>query len=300
MNFLITIAAAAFLYTLISRVIQFKFGGQSEMMTKNKKINKLNKEYLNATKRGDDVIAKKIQEEQMKLMKGMWSSVITKMWVFIPILLLFFGFMYFLGAVNPYALDDIHVNTTLSPAMYVGNNTMKICEHYITNNKSDVWTAHIKGKIADKDIEKFPHFLVNTNDTSLFERAENGNEKGDFTVRAENNSYSTGEKVSLLVSSKNINKDTKGNVECSFDNGTYFYYNLGFTIPILHIRYITSYYWMFILLSIIFGFAISKFFNDGKSGKKGKDVKGNNNEKNEVNELNNKATNIMDVKDVKK
>jgi len=243
------------------------------MMARNKRINKLNKEYLDATKGGDGVLAKKIQDEQLKLMKGMWSSVITKMWVFVPILLLFFGFMYFLGAVNPYKSDDIYVNATLSPATYVGNHTMRICELFLKNKKSNVWTTHVKGKIDDKDVEKYPHFLVNTNDDSLFKRAENGNEKGDFSVRSEKNSYATGDTVKLFVKSEDINENTKGNVQCAFDNGTHFVYDLGFTIPLLNVRYITSDYWMFILLSIIFSFVVSKFFNDGKekNGKSKKD-----------------------------
>jgi len=247
------------------------------MMQKNKKINKLNKEYLDATKRGDTVLAKKIQEEQMKLMKGMWSAVIGRMWVFVPILVLFFGFTYFLSYVNPYASDDIHVPVNITPDMFVGNNTLQLCNITLTNEwvrknnaslHSGVWTVLVNGKIDNDDILQYAHFLINTKDTLLFERATSGNVKGDFKVRSDKESYSSGDTVKLYAYSPSISNDSRGSVECIFDNGTFFYFDLGFTIPILNMRYITSDYWMFIILSIMFGLGISTLFN--KTGGKGR------------------------------
>ena len=298
MDFIWIIAILALIYTILTRFIQFRFGGQNEMLKKNKLINKLNKEYLQATKRGDTVLAKKIQQEQMELMKGMWGSVINRLWVFIPILILFFLFTYTftLPQVNGYLRDDIHIPSTLTASAYLGNNTVELCNYTLHTKNQSVWTAHVKGKIGNEDVEAFPHFLVNTENKELFQRASSGNKKGDISITTDKQIYKNGETVIVLAKSDKISGNPNGKLECVFDNGTAFYFDLGFTIPIIHVRYITSDYWMFIILSIIFSFGISAVYKGDFTFPKNPDNHNNNNKDDDKDDNKSKDNNDDNMK----
>jgi hypothetical protein len=100
--------------------------------------------------------------------------------------------------------------------------------------------------------QNWSYILYNSNnDSDTFVEAP----KGDILeVRSDKKYYSIGESVKLYATDPS-HKATE--VDATLNNGTEFYVDLPFTIPIINVKRIHQPYWWFILISLITNLVIS-------------------------------------------
>ncbi len=257
-NFPLLIALVALLYSLITRVLQFKLGNQKEMEALQKQSKVLNEEFKQAQKDENQARMDLIMEKQKAHLGKMGPMMMGQFKVMAVILVFFFGFMWVIDAINPFVQDDILLRLVDDGSgcdSIPGDSIYSGCHTLSNIDNVGPWVATVSaydsggGEFA-KDSTYFIH------QDGLPDLLPLVKEKDPIEVNVEKTHYSTGETVKITaIPSKNASKLT-----AVLNNATWFYVDLPFTIPLLNVQRISQPYWWFIFVTIIAGLIITPLY----------------------------------------
>lgn len=261
----VLVTIAAIVYSFATREIQFKYGNQTQMTEFQKRSKELTDQMNEANKQKDQKKMEEIMKKQAQLMPEMSKLMLGQFKLMIPILLIFFAFTWLVGHFDPTATDDYILQLTDD-----GKNCDKIADDRIfsvcitpKNENYGVWQLDVKaingGNIAGENSTYFYY----VKEDMTFSKGPKG-EPVELTLSS--NKIGKGETVTLTAYSKNAQT-----VQVTVNNGTHFYVDLPFTIPVVNVSRINEAYWWFIFVALISGLAIS--FIMGKIRNKKQEVK---------------------------
>lgn len=259
-SYIIIVALAAIVYSLIARKIQYKYGKQKEMEELQKKSKMLNERYAEASKRNDKQEMEEIMKKQMEVMSRMWGMLGSQFYLFVPIIVLFIAFTWATSYLDPTTADDITIELNDDGTgcdEKDGDGIFTGC-YELTDSNHGTWVVHATAYLNDNVVGKnSTAFLVGGGSIDkVYKKKVEGSALGIITDKE---SYVPGELVKIFAVPE---KGTT--VTAVLDHGTAFYVDLPVTIPLIEVKRITEPYWWFIFVSIITGLIIS--FTAGKVG----------------------------------
>lgn len=257
--FIIVVAIAAMVYSLIIKEIQFRLTDQAKSKALQAKSKELSEELKKASAKNDQKKINEIMQKQLALMGEMNSIMLQSLKAMVPIIIVFLFFTSVLTFFDPTTLDDINLDP-----LDDGNDCDKtandknysIC--YKISGNSGEWLLSVKaldGKnlIGQDNIigETHKNFFLDNLSQPTNVKPSTGQQ---ILVQGVNSAYKTNDLLELhLFTNKGIPKVT-------LNNGTWFYVDLPFTIPILNVQRINDVYWWFIFVAFIFGLISNTFY----------------------------------------
>jgi len=261
--YVILVAVSAIIYAGITRFLQNKLVDRSKMEDLQKESKRLNEEYKKASESKNQARMDAVMKEQMELFPKMNKIMLSQFKPMIIIICIFFAVTWAVNQVNPTVEDDL-----IFKLYDDGSGCDKLAEDGIftacvnmENENYGKWTATAKAMEGDKELGmNATYFLYNTKShQDIYTEAGTGT---SLRIYTEMETYYPGETVEIFV----IPPQGTHEVDLSVSNGTYFYVDLPFTIPILDVQRIFQPHWWFIFVSLISGITIS--FILGKLRKK--------------------------------
>ncbi|MEM3399687.1 MAG: EMC3/TMCO1 family protein [Candidatus Micrarchaeia archaeon] len=214
------IISFAILYSLISSLITFRFGGRKRLKEIQEEINQLKKEMEEAIKSNDKLRRKKAEKKQHEQLPRLTSEMMkismTSMLLIVPF---FFAFLWVMNSMVPGSSDDIRLIPTNSSAC-AGVDVACATYQLKDTDTEGLWVALAKSP----ESENATTFYVGNTSTLMPEPRYN--EHGNLIIKADKNLYSKGENITILVQGNNTN-----NTQIFLDRGTRFYFVLPFSIP---------------------------------------------------------------------
>jgi hypothetical protein len=160
------------------------------------------------------------------------------------------------GYLDPSIKDDFVVklhDDGKTCDLVAGDYVFSGCYNLSNSTNYGKWMVNYKSLKEGGELgQNWSYILYNSNnDSDTFVEAP----KGDILeVRSDKKYYSIGESVKLYATDPS-HKATE--VDATLNNGTEFYVDLPFTIPIINVKRIHQPYWWFILISLITNLVIS-------------------------------------------
>jgi hypothetical protein len=276
----------ALIYAGITKFVQGKLTDKSEMEAMQAESKRLNEEFKKAQKANDRKRMDRIMQEQMEFLPKMNGVMFKQFRPMFVILIVFAGFMWVVGELDPYTKDDIHMNLTddgLGCDRAAGDGVFSGCL-VLDNPNPGKWTLKARAIENNADVADNETFFVidpgSDNDTYK----ENGKGEG-MELFTDKEAYYPGETVMISAIPANMTKGSSfivqlaaprelhvERVETTISNGTYFRVDLPLAIPLLDIKSIYQPYWWFIFISLIANLSIG--FVMGKVKKMGKGNEG--------------------------
>ncbi len=212
MDFIYVVGFIALVYVIITRVLNRIMMDNSRMKEFREKMDKLNKEFKEASKRNDVEKMNKIYEEQKKLFPMMGGAFKDQLKMMGIILVVFYISMWFIGYLNPFIKDDISISLINASGFYSLQIHLDRGGLWHINYDVDTTKGHFKGTISfyvgdDDNINVHPSFSSN-----------------EFTISVDKPVYKEGEIAILRVNGK-IKK-----YHIVADRGTYISLKLPFSI----------------------------------------------------------------------
>lgn len=247
------VALVALVYAGTTRFIQRKLVNRKEMEAIQKESKELSKQYKEATKRNDKAEIDRIAKKQMEFLPKMNKVMFSQFKPMIVILVLFFAFTYVVNFFDPTKQDDITVflyDDGKGCDAVAGDNIYSCC-YKISGENYGKWTytatALNQGSEAGLN---HTYFFYGHEDTDTY--VENGR-GSQVILSTDKELYEPGDEVHLYAT---VPPEVTG-VSATLDNGTWFYTDLPFTIPIFNVQRIYQPYWWFILISVVLGLILS-------------------------------------------
>ena len=253
-NFVLIVAVAAIFYALIARGIQAKLINKEAMKEVQSESKRISTELKLANDAGDKIKADALMKEQMDLFPKMNKVMFAQfkpMIVIIGVLMLFnFAISHF----DPTDDDDIIVNLMdngLNCDTVAADGIYSAC-YDINGDNYGKWVIAARAMQGESELGlNYTYFLYNIDKTDdTFVEAPHGE---PFSIETDKDAYYQFDKI-VLTSTAPLKADR---VEAKLSNGTNFYVDLPFTIPILNVQRIQQPYWWFIFVAMIGGLIIS-------------------------------------------
>jgi len=250
--FAVLVTIAAIIYAFIARDLQYRFGNRKEMDAFQAKSKVLTEEMNEAGKRKDTKKIEELMGRQAELMKEMTGLMMGSFKVMILVLAVFFFFTWSINQLDPTAKDDIVLKLQDNGTgcdLAKGDGIFTVC--YTPNNEKGSWGVYVKALKTDGGTlgENGSYFYYALNDSSPYVKGPKGEAVG---IAIEPKLVPEGGQAKIAVTAAGANE-----VEVMLDNGTRFYMDLPFTIPIIEVKRINEAYWWFIFLALISGLVIS-------------------------------------------
>ncbi|MFH1393581.1 MAG: EMC3/TMCO1 family protein [Candidatus Micrarchaeota archaeon] len=252
--YIILVAVAAIVYAGISRYLQNTLVDRSKMEELQKESKALNAEYKKATDAKDQAKMEAIMKKQMELFPKMNKVMMQQFKPMIIIIAIFFAFSFGVNSINPFVEDDIHF-----VLFDDGGDCDKLPDDGVytacvelNNENFGKWTATAKAKNGGSELgvnETYFLYNVKSHDEIYVEHGTGQ----QMLISPERETYYPGETAIINV----IPPSETHEVELSISNGTFFYVDLPFKIPILDVQRIYQPHWWFIFVSLISGILIS-------------------------------------------
>jgi len=253
-NYVVLVAVAAVIYSIIARIVQVKLVDRKEMDGLQAESKKLNEEYKNAKSRNDKAAMEDIMKKQMDLFPKMNKVMLSQFKPMIVILAVFFVFNWTITHFDPSKADDITLNLSDDGKgcdRTIGDGVYSGCLD-LNNQSNGKWTLTAKALNGGSELaSNSTYFFFNTkSDGDSFLPSAKGEA---ISVATDKSIYYPGDKVSITVAPPSKAKE----VEVILDSGTTFYVDLPFTIPIINVQRLHEPYWWFIFITIISGILVS-------------------------------------------
>ena len=257
-DFIIIVTLIAILYAGLVRYLQFKTIDRNRMKGIQKELNAINKEYLQAMKAKNEKRTEELQKEQQKLMPEFNKMMMSQMKMMVFIIVIFLGFMWVVGQLDPNTVDDVEVEFTLVDGEWCG-------EIPLSGEYRGPWLFQVTAYSGGGEKGQNGTIAYYENEAGILPTVVN---KGDrFPVWSDKRVYSEGE-TALICALPPAGTDR---VVGKTNSGTWFMVELPFTLPIFNTSVINEAYWWFIAVSIVAGIVLSlamRQFDGGKDGKK--------------------------------
>jgi uncharacterized membrane protein (DUF106 family) len=253
-NFILIVAVAAIFYALLARVIQAKMINKEAMKAVQEESKRLSAAFKEANEAGNKARADAIMKEQMELFPKMNKVMFSQFKPMIVIIGMLMLFSFAISTFDPTDDDDIVVNLMdngLDCDEIASDGVYSSC-YEITGDNYGKWIVFARAMQDEAELGKnYTYFLYNIENTSdTFVESATGEQ---FSIETDKTVYYQYDKIKLTSSAP-----TKADrVEVKLSNGTNFFVDLPFTIPILNVQRIQQPYWWFIFVAMIGGIIMS-------------------------------------------
>lgn len=245
------------LYAGISQFIRGKLVDMKRMKEIQKRMNELNKEYLDALKKKDNKRMDSIQLKQNEVMPEFNGMMIGQLKVMGVVIIVFLSFMWALTTIDPNVEDDIQLQLYQNSPDWCGNLSFG-------NGPAGPWLVEVKALSGEN--------AVSQNGVVVLYGVESAEHKPYATVMGEQmkvgsdkNVYSLGENAQICAAAP-ANADK---VIATANSGTWFYVPLPFTIPVIEVKTLSGANIWFILVSLLAGLLMGRLVEGFSNNKKG-------------------------------
>jgi|YelNatPaOPRAMG01_1025707.scaffolds.fasta_scaffold02694_8 uncharacterized membrane protein (DUF106 family) len=252
-TYVLLVAVVALAYSCLTRYIQQKMIDKNEVEAVQKESKALNEEYKKAAARNDKKEMDRIMQKQLELLPRINRIMFMQLKPMIVILVFFAGFMYVVNHLNPLASDDIVVTLTDD-----GNGCDEVPRdgvfsgcYEIKDGNPGKWTYTATAFSGQNRVaSNQTYFYYIREDEDKYAETGTGLSMG---ISTDKKIYMPGETVRLYVTAP----PDATSVNAVLDNGTWFYVDLPFRLPLFNVQRIYQPYWWFILMSFIFSIVLS-------------------------------------------
>ena len=265
-SFTIFLMLAALAYVLLSTFLQKKFGKSERLMEINKELNAISKKIGEASKRKDT----KEMDELMKKQGPMLSEMMSLQMRMLPITLgLFIPLIMLLTAIEPYTSDDFKValydDGLLAHCDAVANDLIYSGCFILNSTQKGAWVVSAEAFINNGSVAQNSTALYvqggKPSDVYLVSKQHGilemvlGTKAVSISPYADRQEYSLGQAVSLHAK---VSEQVDA-ASATVNNGTFYFVDLPFALPILNIQRLVGATGFFILASFVFSILISIF-----------------------------------------
>jgi hypothetical protein len=238
MDFIFTILLFSFVYLILLRAMMIKMGLKDSNSAR-AQITALDKKFFEASKRGDTREMERINAEKMPLSMQAMNAQLKMM---LPMLILFFGMMMVVNAMNPQTADDVIIKNVsgISRDFALTNPSMQAFKVAGKDTSGTMFTGYV---YASKEKGIYTNL---TPGYTLF--IKNGGNYSVYPAERNGSIYLVAENVAQFDS-------------VEFDSGTES--NLFVPLDFLGIRFVYGAQGLFIFLGFLLGMAEQMFL--GKS-----------------------------------
>ncbi|MFH2105743.1 MAG: EMC3/TMCO1 family protein [Candidatus Micrarchaeota archaeon] len=250
--YFLVVTFAAILYSVIAKEIQFRLTNHKLAKDLQERSKKVSEELKEASKRNDQKKLDEAMKRQMALIGEMNKMMFQNLKAIVPVIAVFLCFTYVLGMFDPTVTDDFKLHPLddgVGCDKTAGDNIYSIC--HIVNGNAGEWL--LIAKVYDgKNLwgqdnivgEKSQTFFLGEKGIATHSPPLKG---ANISLYGLKEVYSNGEQLSVFMEVQ------KGVPEIIINNGTWFYADLPFTIPLLNVKRISEVYWWFIFVAFVFG-----------------------------------------------
>jgi hypothetical protein len=259
MNFeyyVLLVAVAALIYAFIARIIQNKLMDKKEMAAMTAESKRLSEEYKSASKTGDKANVDRVMKEQMDMLPRMNKVMMSQFKPMIVVLMVFFAFNWAVSTFDPTKADDLTVIIKDDGAgcdKVAGDGVYSTCFNFPSSGLGpSKWVVSAHAMSGESEIgmnSTFVYFnMENSSDTFLLSPSGE-----PVPVVCDKKTYYPGDTATLRVTPPK----RADAVKLILNNGTAFYVDLPFTIPLFNVQRLHDPYWWFIFVALIGGIVIS-------------------------------------------
>ncbi len=254
--FTLVVAVLAAAYAGLARFIQNKLINRSDMAEIQNESKRLSDEYEKAKKNNDKKKMDSIMQEQLEVLPKMNKVMFAQFKPMIIILAIFFALTFMIGQIDPFVKNSIIIplrDDGKGCDLIAGDHVYSGCFTFNSTNYGK-WNILFKTKKSGADLDSNSTFIL-YNTTSPTDRFIETAKGQSLIVWTDNKSeYLPGDTVKLYTKTDRTDVDE---VDAVLDNGTSFYVDLPFAIPILNVQRIHQPYWWFILISLSLNLILS-------------------------------------------
>jgi len=247
-SFAILVAFVALLYAVASTFIQQRLGNYKRIKEIQDTFKQLNDEFAEARKQGDKRKMEEVMKKQSESMPMLTESMTLQFKPLIVILAIFFLMTLSISFIEPLKDDDISLQMNdvgTGCDVKGGDGIYSAClEFNSTNYGAGVLT-----------VEAFNgDSVIASNSTALFYNGGKPDDvfpprpNGKMDVWSDKELYKQGDTASVYAK---LDSPDPQKVTAKFDNGTFFFVDLPFTIPLLNISRIIGATGWFILCAVV-------------------------------------------------
>lgn len=261
-TFALLVALMALGYAVVARYLQNKLVNRSEMEAVQQESRRLSEEYKKATERKDKKKTDEIMQKQLEMLPKMNRMMFGQMKPMFLILGVFLVFTWVAGQLDPSTKDDITIDMADDGTgcdATARDGIFSAC-YAPANGGRWLYTATALTGNAQTGHNSSYFYYDAPDDGDAFTLQPGGQSVLPSTDRR---TYSAGETVRLYAQSANANRMT-----ATLDNGTTFYVDLPFAIPLINVQRIYQTYWWFIFISLIASLSISVLMSRMQKKKK--------------------------------
>lgn len=240
------VTALSVLYAVAVRLVQRRLMNPELMKDMQEKSKRINELYKEAAKHNDKRKMDEITKMNEELMPQMNKMLMGQMKMMVAVLAVFFAFTWVSGQFDPTQHDDFTINLTQS-----GNGSYSGSYALGSNATPGFWyvTARAYNGESEAAMNQTVFFVGPATEQLLW----NQSKEAPMGVSTDKCSYSAGETVFVSASAP----ATADRVAATLDNGTRFYVDLPFTIPLLNLRRIYDSQSWFIFSAVIIGLLVN-------------------------------------------
>ena len=233
------------IYSGISQFVRGKFVDMERMKELQKELNKLNKEYIEAMKKQNTKRMDEIQAKQNKIMPEFNGMMGGQLKVMLVIIVVFMGFMWFLGVLDPYVQDDIVVELSAQGDEWCG-------EIPLSGGEIGPWYVGVKAFEGDSQTAENGTIIYHGVEGSTFVPFGQVS-GGQMNVFADKASYGADDDAVVCA----VPPAYSTRVVATANSGTWFHIKLPFELPLVHRTLSGANIW-FILVAIIGGMGLTR------------------------------------------
>ncbi|MEK6981990.1 MAG: EMC3/TMCO1 family protein [Candidatus Micrarchaeota archaeon] len=253
--YVVLVAIAAILYSLLLRFINDKFGNKQEMQKFQEESKRLSDEYSKASKANDKIKMDQVMKEQMETLPKMNGMMLNQFKLMIPILIVFFVFTWSINNFDPTLKNHftVSLNDLAKDCDKIANDGVFTgCTYLNSSNIDTTWAVIAKGYDSSGGEISENFTLFSYGQAPFDQNAYYKQQKGTLSISVDKKIYSPKDKITIQASGNGLYK-----ADAILNNGESFYVDLPFTIPFLNVKRIHEPYWWFLFLTVIIGLLLS-------------------------------------------
>lgn len=244
------VAFLALAYAGATRYLQAKLVNKKALADMQSESKRLSKEFDDAKKSGNQKRIDEAMKNQMDFLPKMNGVMMGQMKMMFVILVLFAGFMWLVGHLDPSIQDDITLQMSDNGSgcdQTAGDGVYSAC-YKLEGTNYGKWTARVKAfRDGAEAGSNETYFTYGPGGEDTFTEMGKGQ---PMNVAADKTTYGTGDTAVITASfmAAGTRADT---MQAVLSNGTYFRVELPLAIPLLNVKTIYQPYWWFILISMV-------------------------------------------------
>jgi len=270
-DFAALVGLLALAYAGLTKFLQNKLIDKKAVEAIQAESKRLSDEFEKAKKADDKKRMDRVMAEQMEHLPKLNGVMMKQMKPTLFILVMFMGFMWVVGQLDPYTKDDIKLELLDDGKgcdNVSGDGVFSACFKPEGSNYGK-WTVLATAYEKGAQFATNETYFVLGGDRPVDTYVEPG--KGEeMALQTDKTTYSSGESVAIYATPAEMTKGSSfiiqlsspresevDRVEAVISNGTYFRVELPVAIPLFNVKTIFQPYWWFILVSLIGNLAVS-------------------------------------------